>query len=66
MNDHPESFPDPEDEPDPVPFEEVVKGLEGLGADIERRSMLFVGPRECSQPADDFPSAFRAVSSFVE
>ena len=36
MNDHPESFPDPGDEPDPVPFEEVVKGLEGLGADIER------------------------------
>ena len=36
MNDHPESFPDPEDEPNSVPFEEVVKGLEGLGADIER------------------------------
>ncbi|HET9169127.1 MAG TPA: zinc-dependent metalloprotease [Actinospica sp.] len=36
MNDHPESFPDPEDEPASVPFEEVVKGLEGLGADVER------------------------------
>lgn len=35
MNDHPESFPDPEEEPS-VPFEEVVKGLEGLGADVER------------------------------
>ena len=36
MNEHPESFPDPEEEPDSVPFEEVVKGLEGLGADVER------------------------------
>ncbi|HEX4788454.1 MAG TPA: zinc-dependent metalloprotease [Actinospica sp.] len=36
MNDHPESFPDPEDDPASVPFEEVVKGLEGLGADVER------------------------------
>ena len=36
MNDHPESFPDPEDESASVPFEEVVKGLEGLGADVER------------------------------
>jgi putative hydrolase len=36
VNDHPESFPDPEDEPASVPFEEVVKGLEGLGADVER------------------------------
>ena len=36
MNDHPESFPDPEEEPDAVRFEEVVKGLEGLGADVER------------------------------
>ena len=36
MNDHPESFPDPEDEPASVPFEEVVKGLEGLGANVER------------------------------
>lgn len=36
MNDHPESFPDPEEDPSSVPFEEVVKGLEGLGADVER------------------------------
>jgi putative hydrolase len=40
VNDHPESFPDPEpdpeEEPASVPFEEVVKGLEGLGADVER------------------------------
>ncbi len=36
MNEHPESFPDPEEEPGSVPFEEVVKGLEGLGADVER------------------------------
>jgi putative hydrolase len=36
VNEHPESFPDPEDEPASVPFEEVVKGLEGLGADVER------------------------------
>ena len=36
MNEHPESFPDPEEEPGSVPFEEVVKGLEGLGRDVER------------------------------
>jgi len=36
VNEHPESFPDPEDESASVPFEEVVKGLEGLGADVER------------------------------
>ena len=36
MNEHPESFPDPEDESGSVPFEEVVKGLEGLGEDVER------------------------------
>ena len=36
MNDHPESFPDPDDDPASVPFEEVVKGLEGLGEDVER------------------------------
>lgn len=39
MNDHPESFPDPEEEPASVPFEEVVKGLEGLGADVEREEV---------------------------
>ncbi|WP_051451130.1 zinc-dependent metalloprotease [Actinospica robiniae] len=38
MNDHPESFPDPEEEPPSVAFEEVVKGLEGLGADVEREA----------------------------
>ena len=36
MNDHPESFPPAGDEPEPVPFEDIVKGLEGLGADVER------------------------------
>jgi putative hydrolase len=36
VNEHPESFPDPEDESGSVPFEEVVKGLEGLGVDVER------------------------------
>jgi putative hydrolase len=36
VNDHPESFPDPDDDPASVPFEEVVKGLEGLGVDVER------------------------------
>lgn len=42
MNDHPESFPDPEPDPEEEPasvrFEEVVKGLEGLGADVEREA----------------------------
>ncbi len=38
MNDHPESFPPSGDEPEPVPFEDIVKGLEGLGADVEREA----------------------------
>ena len=38
MNDHPESFPPTGDEPEPVPFEDIVKGLEGLGADVEREA----------------------------
>ncbi|WP_312886760.1 zinc-dependent metalloprotease [Actinocrinis puniceicyclus] len=38
MNDHPESFPPGGDEPEPVPFEDIVKGLEGLGADVEREA----------------------------
>lgn len=38
MNDHSESFPPSGDEPDPVPFEDIVKGLEGLGADVEREA----------------------------
>jgi len=36
VSDHPESFPPAGDEPEPVPFEDIVKGLEGLGADVER------------------------------
>jgi putative hydrolase len=36
VNDHPESVPPAEGEPEPVPFEDIVKGLEGLGADVER------------------------------
>ncbi len=38
MNDHPESFPPGGNEPEPVPFEDIVKGLEGLGADVEREA----------------------------
>jgi len=38
VNDHPESFPPAGDEPEPVPFEDIVKGLEGLGADVEREA----------------------------
>ena len=60
MNDHPESFPDPEDEPNSVPFEEVVKGLEGLGADIEReeteradRKREERGPRDERGPGEE-------------
>jgi putative hydrolase len=36
VSDHPESFPPAGDEPGPVPFEDIVKGLEGLGEDVER------------------------------
>lgn len=35
MNDHPESVPPADDEPGPVPFEDIVKGLEDLGKDVE-------------------------------
>ncbi len=38
MNDHSESVPPSGDEPEPVPFEDIVKGLEGLGADVEREA----------------------------
>jgi putative hydrolase len=37
VNDRPESIPPSDDDDEgSVPFEEVVKGLEGLGADVER------------------------------
>jgi putative hydrolase len=46
VNEHPESFPDPEDESGSVPFEEVVKGLEGLGVDVEREERAKKAERE--------------------
>jgi len=38
VNDHPESVPPAGDEPEPVPFEDIVAGLEDLGADVEREA----------------------------
>jgi len=55
VNDHPESFSPDGDEPDQVPFEDIVKGLEGLGADVEReeRAAQEKAAREGAQQAGE-------------
>jgi putative hydrolase len=55
VNDHPESFPPAGDEPEPVPFEDIVAGLEDLGADVEReeRAAREKAEREQKQAAPE-------------
>jgi putative hydrolase len=59
VNDHPESFPPAGDEPEPVPFEDIVAGLEGLGADVEQeaRAADEKAARERAQQAGSGPES---------
>jgi putative hydrolase len=53
VSDHPENIPPADDgEPEPVPFEDVVKGLEGLGADVEREERESERERERQAQAE--------------
>jgi len=57
VNDHPESFPPSDnngrDDSGSVPFEDIVKGLEGLGADVEREAAA--GRARSDEPTGDQP-----------
>jgi len=59
VNDHPESVPPAGDEPEPVPFEDIVAGLEDLGADVEReaRAADEQASRERAEQARSGPEA---------